>query len=1116
MHYNTHTCFSLRYGVFTVDKLIAEALDKGHATLAVTDINNTSAALDFVMKARTQGIKPIVGIEFRTDNKLNYIGLARNAAGFFQLNTFLSEHLHRAALTQPGQTGTSNDKRKQAMQAQHSGPAIRQEELIPEGPGSVLPSNLRELKFPERAPQLPDTFFIYEFENCPAPAELLENEFVGIKPAQLNKLFTSPYRQFPHKLLCHLPVTFPNRVGYNTHRLLRAIDRNILLSKQDPDDLAAADETMYSMADFLRLYKDHAYMVTNTMRLMEQCTFEMTFDKPKNKLHFTSTKQDDRMLLEKLAYDGLQYRYGHENVLARKRLENELDVIDRLGFSAYFLITWDFIRYAQARGFFHIGRGSGANSIAAYCMGITDVDPIDLDLYFERFLNPHRTSPPDFDIDFSWTDRDEVIDYVFKRYGHAHTSLMATYNTFKGRSILRELGKVFGLPKEEIDNLVANRRNPSLDDRIVQLIYRYGRELEGLPNHLGIHPGGILITEEPIHTFSATSVPPKGFPIVQFDMFVAEEAGLYKYDVLSQRGLGHIKTSYEVVRKNCGVSEDVHDVKRFKNDPKIAELLRTGRTIGCFYVESPAMRQLLRKLRCDDYITLVAASSVIRPGVAKSGMMRQYIERHLMTTRGLTRRKTGGTGDIVVDDDGCRDAMHRVPTTINAANGDIPNNNGKYNPNAANGVITSRDAINRVSTTNNGANGVITKNTPNTEWYLHPSMADYLGETYGVMVYQEDVIKVAHYFGGVDLGEADILRRAMSGKYRSADQFNLLREKFFGNCRGKGIADHLTGEVWRQMESFSGYSFCKAHSASYAVESYQSLFFKAYYPLEFMVGVINNFGGFYRTEVYLHEARMAGANVLAPCVNHSTFMTHLQGKDLWMGFVHMSGLERQIAEILCAERAENGPFRSMDDCLRRVPLGLEQVTLLIRIGAFRFTHKSKKTLLWEANLFFSKAPERKQSTSLFVIETKEWTLPNLPDDAVEDTYDQIEILGYPLCSPFELLSEKMLPNEVYAADLEGRNGTKIKHGDRVTISGYLISTKQVRTSKGDMMGFVDFIDARGDCFDATMFPDTFMKYPILGIGVYRMTGRVSDDFGVATLEVQEIRRMGYLGDPRRD
>lgn len=467
----------------------------------------------------------------------------------------------------------------------------------------------------------------------------------------------------------------------------------------------------------------------------------------RNKLHFTGSKSDDRHLLEKLAYDGLNYRYGSGNKKARERVENELQVIDRLGFSAYFLITWDFIRYGQLRGFFHVGRGSGANSIVAYCMGITDVDPIDLDLYFERFLNPHPgTSPPDFDIDFSWTDRDEVIDYVFKRYGHAHTSLMATYNTFKGRSILRGLGKVFGLPKEEIDHLVANRHSPNLDNRIVRRIYRYGRELEGLPNHLGIHPGGILITEDPVHCFSATSVPPKGFPIVQFDMFVAEEAGLYKYDVLSQRGLGHIKSSAEVVRQNRGISVDVHDVKAFKKDPKIAELLRTGKTIGCFYVESPAMRQLLRKLRCDDYVILVAASSVIRPGVAKSGMMRQYIERHLITTRGTAVRKTGASGSGV-------------------------SNNG-----LGKGLSVGSSVGSSVSSSVSEEELRLKAS----QWYLHPSMADYLGETYGVMVngLSEDVDgeEVAVW---VDFGEAG---SATCGKDKP---IKLLRKK---SCElhGKG------------------------------------------------------------------------------------------------------------------------------------------------------------------------------------------------------------------------------------------------------------------------------------------------------------------------------------------
>lgn len=440
-------------------------------------------------------------------------------------------------------------------------------------------------------------------------------------------------------------------------------------------------------------------------------------------------------------------------------------------------------------------------------------------------------------------------------------------------------------------------------------------------------------------------------------------------------------------------------------------------------------------------------------------------------------------------------------------------------------------------------------------------MAEILQETYGVMVYQEDVIKVAHHFGGVSLGEADVLRRAMSGKYRSRNHFDLLRDRYFANCAAMGYDQQLAAEVWRQMESFSGYSFCKAHSASFAVESYQSLFFKAHYPLEFMVGVINNFGGFYRTEVYIHEARVAGAAVHAPCVNQSVYLTSIQGTDLWLGLVHIIGLERGIGEVIVEERRSNGHFRDLVDFTRRIHVGLEQVMLLIRVGALRFTGKSKKKLLWEANMHFSKPVEKKQKSSLFGIEAKDWSLPDLPDDPIEDAYDEIELLGFslpktglihgrdvcaeaiasasrtsnlnsnsnpsqspglspgsssspgvcPVTPPaFELLSRPLGEDEVFASDFDALSG------QRVVISGYLITTKQVKTVKGDMMGFSDFIDARGEYFDATLFPDTFMKFPLTGIGVYRMVGIVADDFGVGSIEVEAIERLGYVGDPRRD
>jgi len=252
------------------------------------------------------------------------------------------------------------------------------------------------------------------------------------------------------------------------------------------------------------------------------------------------------------------------NKQAAKRVTNELEIIDKLGFSSYFLITWDIIRYSLSRGFYHVGRGSGANSVVAYCLKITDVDPIELNLYFERFINPKRTSPPDFDIDYSWKDREEVQDYIFKRYGRKHTAFLGTSVTFKGKSIYRELGKVHGLPKSEIDVLTKNPAAEKGKNQITRHIHHLATMMVGFPNQRSIHAGGILISEEPITCYTALDLPPKGFPTTQWDMYVAEDIGFEKLDILSQRGIGHINDAVDIIRNNHGINIDIHQVENLK------------------------------------------------------------------------------------------------------------------------------------------------------------------------------------------------------------------------------------------------------------------------------------------------------------------------------------------------------------------------------------------------------------------------------------------------------------------------------------------------------------------------------------------------------------------------
>ncbi|MEL6676223.1 MAG: DNA polymerase III subunit alpha [Bacteroidota bacterium] len=980
MYINAHTYFSLRYGTLSVEQLVAWARQQGVKQLALTDIHSTSACYDFVRLCREAGIDPVVGMEFRNGDELLYIALARNLHGFREINAFYSQVAHR------------------------------------------------EEDFPSLPPYWNDVYVIYPWERKDH-VSLSEHEFLGIRPSQVRQLLRSRYRHRPDHIVMLQPLTFLDKRGHNMHRLLRAIDHNILLSKLMKREQAREDEYCLPPDQLREAFADYPEIIRNTEQLLSQCSFPFVFEQRRSRQSFTGGKYEDMLLLEKLALEGLERRYGKHHREAHRRLKHELEIIDQLDFNAYFLITWDFVSYGQSRGFFHVGRGSGANSITAYCLGLTDVDPIQLDLYFERFLNPKRTSPPDFDIDYSWQDRDAVIDYVFKRYRHSHTAMLATYNCFRGRASIRELGKVFGLPKREIDKLVASRKGlgPKQDlDKMSRQVLHYASLLEGFPNHLSVHAGGILISEEPMHSFTATDLPPKGFPITHFDMYVAEEVGLHKFDVLSQRGLGHIRDGVDIVQENQGKSINIRRVEDFKVDPEVKKLLAEARTVGCFYIESPAMRGLLTKLQCEDYLTLVAASSVIRPGVARSGMMRSFIERH----------------------------------------------NGR--------LFT----------------------------YPHPKLKELLGETYGVMVYQEDVIKVAHGFGGLGLAEADMLRRAMSGKTRNKNTFQLLEEDFLTSCKAQGHDMAVSQEIWRQIASFAGYSFSKAHSASFAVESFQSLYLKAYYPLEFMTAVINNFGGFYDTEIYLHEARMWGARVHPPCVNESRYLTCLKGQDMYLGFVHLKDLESKLAKEIAVERQRRGPFRSLIDFARRLPIGEEQLTILARIGAFRFTGRTKHQLLWDIQLHVKRPKGPQQADRLFADDTQKFSLPVTNGNRLEDAYDEMELLGFPLCSPFSLV-----PN--LPADCVPHQALPERVGQTVRMLGYMICVKTTKTVKGDAMQFANFLDPEGAMFDVTLFPPEVKKYPFVGRGVYLLAGKVVKEFGHYSLELQEMKKLLFQRDPRQ-
>jgi DNA polymerase-3 subunit alpha len=961
----------------SVEQLVQQAVAAGADKIALTDINNSTAIPEFVAECNKNNIKPVVGIEFRNGNDLLFIGIARNNQGLRELNEFLTNHN----------------------------------------------INSSAIEFPPS--QFNHSYIVYTLSKIP-DRKLFANERIGIKPGEINKLLTLSASLNQNTMVILHPVTLSCREDMFIHRSLRAVDNNILLSHLRPWQCAGDDEIFREPEYNEEVFSQYPEIINNTSKLFEDCNLSFNLGSIKNKQIYSASRYDDKLLLEKLAWDGMIYRYGRNNDEAKRRIKHELGIIDKLGFSAYFLITWDIVRYSMARGFYHVGRGSGANSVVAYCLKITNVDPIDLNLYFERFINPKRSSPPDFDIDYSWKERDEVLDFIFKRYGSEYTALLGTISTFRGKSIVRELGKVHGLPKEEIDSLIDNPSSQTNRNEITDIIFSTGLKIADFPNMRSIHAGGVLISEEPITCYTALDMPPKGFLTTQWDMYTAEEIGFEKLDILSQRGIGHIRESAEIILRNRGIDVDVHAVHRFKNDPIVKEYLKTGETKGCFYIESPSMRGLLQKLRCDNYTTLVAASSVIRPGVARSGMMREYIYRF---------------------------------------------------------------------------------HNPDKFEYIHPVMKEQLEETFGVMVYQEDVLKVCHHFAGLDLSDADTLRRAMSGKHRSKQEMQRIVDKFFSNCSEKGYSEDVTKEVWRQIESFAGYSFSKAHSASYAVESFQSLYLKAHYPLEFIVAVINNFGGFYRTWVYVHEAKRYGASIQLPCVNKSNYKTTIYDKDIYIGFIHIMSLQDNIAQSIEEIRRQDGPFSDLADFVSRVCPGLEQIILLIRAGAFRFTGKNKAVLLWEAHMMIN-STKQEHAKPLFSPPVRDFSLPNLEQGKLEDAYDEIELFGFPVSMSWFDMLETKFRGEITSRQMNEYVGKKVR------MVGHLVTIKYIKTIRKEWMNFGCFIDNEANFFDSTHFPQSLNYYPFKGSGTYLLLGKIVEEFGFPSLEVEKLAKLPVRPDLR--
>jgi error-prone DNA polymerase len=745
---------------------------------------------------------------------------------------------------------------------------------------------------------------------------------------------------------------------------------------------------------------------------------------------------------------------------ARARLDYELNIIRAKGFAAYFLVVADIVAQCPRT----CGRGSAAASIVAYLLGITHVDPLRYNLFFERFLNMERKDPPDIDVDFPWDEREKTLRYVFSRY-RAHSAMVADHVTYGPRSSLREPAKALGLPEEEIVRLVAFWRHGRLE-RIPAYLRRAAERIRGLPRHLGTHPGGVVITPGPITDYTQVQESPLGYPVIAWEKDATEEAGLVKIDLLGNRSLGVLRDTLALVNRTreAGLTWEGREALE---DGETRAMIAAGRTLGIFYVESPATRQLLQKMRAGDYERLVVASSIIRP--AANRWIREFVKR-----------------------------LHGAPYRS-----------------------------------------------------LAPQLEKTLEETCGIMVYQEDVSRVVIDAAGFSAGDADQLRKILSKKDREL-RLPDFRERFFRGGAQRGVPRRDLEQIWEMILSFEGYSFCKAHSASYALVSYKLAHLKRLFPLEFFTAVINNGGGFYSRQTYLNEVRRLGFPILPPDVNSSQpdytvertaaaiagSSTPPGGSALRVGLGQLRDFPLEVLQRLLEDRERRGPFADFRDLLARLAPGFPEVRVLVRSGSLDGLADglTRPELLWlyfrEAGSPRARSPGYRRARNPACSRAfpagpgagsgLELPLPPMPvgigDYPPEvKLRDELETLGLMISRhPLSLFGPRIRRRASGLPGLIDSRALPAHCGRRVTLAGLLVTGKEVLTGRREPMVFVSFEDEHS-VFETVFFPRAFREfYPLLdGGGVFLVSGRVEEEQGAVSLHAEKLlsleRAAGVVG-----
>ena len=1001
---NFRSHYSLLRGCRSPEEICHFARERNISTVGMADINNFYGLIGFLLAAGREGVHPVVGVVVEKGERELFTAYVMNREGFGRICRVLTELLTDtagaydpvAALTERGWEGLSllspHPDVIQRLAACRSGGCTFS------SPTAVLSRALagfaREHGVAIAARQ--DTVFLDESDERLYPMLRAIDLNTTLERVPASETLEERHRFVPPEAMAAFFSAVPEALA-NTEEIAREADASGIISPH--------------------------YIFPAFEGLSEEETF--------------------RMLL-RLCEQGVQRRYGGMRPDIRERLDYELAIIREKGFASYFLVVRDIVQQCPRT----CGRGSAASSIVSYLLSITHVDPLRYTLFFERFLNRGRKDPPDIDVDFPWDEREKTLKYVFEKYA-GRSAMVANHVTFGPRSAIRDPAKALGLPEEEVGVLVRAFRQGRFED-----IPRYVREtaarIRGFPRNLGTHCGGVVITPGPITDYTHVQTSALGYPLIAWEKDATEEVGLVKIDLLGNRSLAVLRDTLELVERNHGERLDWESFDPLA-DPDTRELIAGGKTLGVFYVESPATRQLLTKMQRGDYENLVIASSIIRP--AANQYIRTFVKR-----------------------------LHGAP----------------YTP-------------------------------------LHPLIENTLAETFGVMVYQEDVSRVAIDLAGFPIDEADRLRKILSKKDRDL-KLPDFREKFFRGARGRGVPEETVVKVWDMILSFDGYSFCKAHSASYAQVSYRVAYLKRFYPLEFIASVINNGGGFYGRQTYVDECRRMGFPILPPDVNRSRWEYTVEGSGpagdavscgprgepaatsgLRVGLGQLKDARLDLVQAIVAERERGGPFIGFQDFLRRTPCRFDDLRILVRSGAL----DSISDGYTRPQLFF-RWQNREKEEGLGFLPPAPPILGDYPQRV--KLADEVKTMGIVITRhPLELFRPRIdgIVQRHHLQPFIGSLDIPECRGRKVWTAGILVTGKEVATKKREPMIFVSFEDELA-IFETVLFPDAFERfYPLLDEGwAFLVFGRVDDDLGALAISVERLvtisRKTGEAAEMETD